>query len=96
MGERGMLTDKIQAVAVKHLGRKITVRELRLMPYIHYCLTNEQRADPARINDEERALLIQWRKDGWLVNSTSPPLEATKKFWAAMNEVIWAAYVNYH
>lgn len=34
---RGMLTDDIQHIAKKFLQREISIKELRLYPYIDYC-----------------------------------------------------------
>ena len=35
---RGMLTEDVQHMAKKFLRREISVEELRLYPYIDYCI----------------------------------------------------------
>lgn len=51
---RGVITKEIQKIAKKHIGRKITTEELRLIPYIQYVMVNEQRIDISRINEDEK------------------------------------------
>ena len=93
MGQRGKLTEEVQEIAKKCLGRKITQIELRLMPYIQYQMMNEQRIEPNRINAEERKVLSAWRKEGHIEGGASG-LEITKKFWDAINQILFSAYVN--
>ena len=40
---RGMLTTDIDKVAKIFLGRSISLRELRLIPYIQYVMVNERK-----------------------------------------------------
>ncbi len=89
---RGALTEKIQKIAKKHLKRKITIRELRLLPYIQFVMMNEQRLDIARINGEERKILALWKKED-LIEGGAGGLSICKDFWNFMNEVLWEGYV---
>lgn len=91
---RGVLTDRVQQVAQTHLGREISLTELRLIPYIHFTMTNTQRLCPSRITPEERAVLQTWREAGWIEGGASG-LAVSEGFWEAMNAVLWVAYVDY-
>lgn len=89
---RGALTNKIQKIAKKHLKRKITTTELRLLPYIQYVMMNEQRLDIARINQEERKILSLWKKED-LIEGGAGGFSITKEFWEFMNDILWEDYV---
>lgn len=89
---RGMLTDKVQEVARKHLKREITQEELRLMPYIQYVMMNEQRLDPNKISASERKILKEWRDAGHIEGGASG-LAITKEFWEAICAILWEGYV---
>ena len=58
---RGVLTPEVQEVANNLLGYELTVRELRLMPYLQYTVMNDKRINPNHINPEEREILSKWR-----------------------------------
>lgn len=91
---RGALTEAVQQKAVEILGREISMRELRLMPYVQHCLMNEQNIDPRRVNQEEREVMTEWRKAGWMAGG-AVDLEVSKEFWGAMHEILWVGYVDY-
>ncbi|MFT5483314.1 MAG: hypothetical protein ACI9GW_001971 [Halieaceae bacterium] len=91
---RGVLTRVVQDVAMVQLGREITPRELRLMPYIQYCMMNNQRIDPNRVNSEERDILQSWRQLGYIEGGAGG-LSITKEFWDQINQILWQAYVDY-
>lgn len=84
---RGMLTDEIK----EKFG--ITLKELRLLPYFQYLLLNNQRVDPAKIDNEERQILKKWRDEGKITFSISDSCTCTKEFWDWMNEILWKSYV---
>jgi hypothetical protein len=90
---RGAMSEEIQKVAIEKLGRRITLRELRLMPYVQYVMMNEQVIIPSRINQEEREVLSNWRKEGHIEGGASG-LMITKEFWDAMSEILWLGYVS--
>ncbi|MGG6196489.1 hypothetical protein ACQV2B_20740 [Pantoea allii] len=94
MANRGQLTQKIKSLSAELLGREITQTELRLMPYAQHCLMNSQRIDPNKINSEERKVLSDWRKRGFIEGGVSD-LGATKVFWDAINAILWLGYVAY-
>lgn len=66
MAKRGELTPAIQAKAIDLFGREITIRELRLMPYVVYVMVNNRKIEPAKVNGEERSVLSQGRKEGYI------------------------------
>lgn len=94
IASRGELTPRVQAIAKTSLGREITFRELRLMPYVQYVMVNERILAPVHINQEERGILAQWRKEGHIEGGASG-LSMTKEFWNALHEILWAAYATY-
>ena len=79
----------------KEFGKKhnITLEELRLMPYLQYCLMNSQSIDPAKISSEERKILSRWQKEGKITRSCISGCSITKEFWTTMNEILYEAYV---
>jgi hypothetical protein len=91
--KRGQLTDRIKEKSKELLGYEISQRELRMLPYIQYVMTNEQRIDPNRINSEEREILSKWRKDGHIEGGASD-LKITKEFWNIICELIFLGYVD--
>jgi len=91
---RGQLTPEIQEIAKKHLNREISLRELRLMPYIQYTLMNSQKIDPNKINGEERGFIAQWKTEGWCEGGMTG-FAVSKNFWDAINEILWVGYVDY-
>lgn len=84
---RGQLTDNIK---VKY---KITKEELRLMPYLQYCLMNNQSIDPCKISSEERKILSRWQKEGKITRSCIYGCSITKEFWDQMAEILYETYV---
>ncbi|MBV6514319.1 MAG: hypothetical protein FMNOHCHN_03935 [Ignavibacteriaceae bacterium] len=89
---RGALTPQIQETAKKHLGREISLRELRLMPYAQYVMMNNQKIDPSKINTEERKIWADWKNSGW-VDGGMTGCGICKDFWDALNEILWLGYV---
>lgn len=89
---RGMLTDEISAKSKELLGYEITQGELRLMPYLQYCVMNDANLDIARINNAERRILMSWQDKGY-IRSPSSALEISKPFYNAMCELLWLGYV---
>ena len=89
---RGQLNGKIQQLAKEFLGREITVRELRLYPYLDYVMKNEQRLNPRHINVEERQILKTLKAEGHIEGGASG-LSITKEFYDYINQVLWYSYV---
>ncbi len=91
--KRGQLTDRIKEKSKELLGEEITVRELRLLPYIQYVMVNEQKIDPNKINAEERGILSKWKTAGYMEGGASG-LKISKWFWVVMCELIFLGYVD--
>jgi len=89
---RGQLTEDIQKLAKDFLGRKITVRELRLYPYLDYVMKNNQKIEPNRLGQEEREVLSVLRKEEHVEGGASG-LSMTKEFYDYINQVLWLGYV---
>lgn len=89
---RGRLTDEINEVAMKFLGRQITVIELRLYPYLDYVMKNEQKLKIERINQEERDVLKMLKQAGHIEGGIMG-LSMTKEFYDYIQDVLWLGYV---
>lgn len=90
---RGQLTERIELKAKELLGRDITQLELRLMPYIQYVMTNDQRLDPRKVSGEERQILRLWKTAGYIEGGASG-LRITKEFWDIICELVFLGYVD--
>lgn len=88
---RGVLTPKVQEKAIQFLGREISVRELRLMPYVLNCLLNNDEIELVRINANEETILSMWIEAGFIKLS---PLKVTKPFYDFMNELVFISYIE--
>jgi hypothetical protein len=71
----------------------LTLKELRLMPYLSYCLQNGMPIDPNKITQAEREILQKWRDEGKITFSMTEPCTATKEFWMEMSEILYYGYV---
>lgn len=91
---RGALTPEVQEIAKKHIGREITLRELRLIPYIHYLSTNSSRIEISKVNGEERQIFFGWKRAGWVSGGASERIQVTHPFWEFMCEILFEAYVR--
>lgn len=89
---RGQLNNEIQKAAKKFLSREITVRELRLYPYLDYVMKNEQKIEPNHVNQEERDILQVLKQEGHIEGGMTG-LSMTKEFYNYINEVLWLGYV---
>lgn len=93
--QRGQLTDRVQAKAKELLGYELDQTELRLMPYVQYRMMNERNLDPRHMNGDDRAVLKKWRDAGHIEGGvSSDSLRLEKKFWDALHEILWLAYVD--
>lgn len=90
---RGALTEEIQDIAKRMIKREITIRELRLIPYIQFVMVNDQKLEPNKISQEEREILRKW-KDAGFVEGGATGLSITKEFWDFMCEVLFEGYVK--
>ena len=97
MERRGVLTPEIEKLGEGFFGKRLTLRELRLMPYIDYCAKNNQGIDPNRVDQEEREILSEWKKLGIIEFSSSPMngyVALRKEFFDLISEILWLAYIE--
>lgn len=90
---RGKLTERIKLKSLELLGYEITMRELRLMPYVQSVMVNSQRLDPNKINGEERRIISKWRGQGHIEGGASG-MRITEEFWNIICEIIRLGYVD--
>jgi hypothetical protein len=91
--KRGQLTSRIKEKSFELLGYEIDQKELRLMVYVQYVMINDQYIDIRKINQEEREILSQWRKAGYIEGGASQ-MGITKEFWDILCEIIFLGYVD--
>ena len=91
---RGKVTQEIKMKAKYLLDiDSISATALRLMPYMQYCLVNNTNLNNNNMNENEKRILKEWRKKGFITEG-APDFAVTKKFWDAMGELIWLGYVR--
>lgn len=89
---RGELTEEIQTEAKRFLNREIDTIELRLYPYIDFCIKNGGYYDRSKISGEERQILSKLKDEGHL--EMNGCFYVTLKFYDYMNRVLWLSYVE--
>ncbi|MGL5386672.1 MAG: hypothetical protein ACRDCA_12595 [Serratia sp. (in: enterobacteria)] len=94
MAKRGQLTEAIKEKAMEILGIEITQGEIRLIPYVQYRAVNEGFIERIHTNADEKKILMQWESLGF-GKFIGPSMDIEKRFWDAMNEILWLAYVVY-
>jgi hypothetical protein len=73
------------------LGHDLTLRELRLLPYIDYCCKNSCfRYD--RTGREERAIIKNWESMNLL--RIGDTVKVSQQFYSFMCHALWDAYVE--
>ena len=90
---RGMLTQEIKDISKKFLGREIDQEELRLYPYLDYCLKNFNRYEQQKLSLEENKIMMQLCMEGHM-KVTDKTVEVTKKFFDYLQEVLWISYIE--
>ncbi|WP_373766346.1 hypothetical protein [Glaesserella sp.] len=89
---RGQLTEQIKQKSQDLLGYEITQKELRLIPYVLYCVMNASSIERARVNKEEFEILDQWEAKGFIQRNRTH-LKISKSFYDASNELLWFSYI---
>ena len=77
--KRGELTEKVNGKAKELLGYNITIEELRLMPFIQYCMMNDQKVGTDKVNQEEIDIIAKWVAQGRMKYDT-PHIGVLKNF----------------
>lgn len=89
---RGKLTEEIEEKAVAFLGRKISQKELRLYPYIDFCLKNCGAWDYGKMNEDEFKILNKLYAEKHIIYSPEK-IVITRKFYNYMQDVLAISYV---
>lgn len=91
---RGVMTYELAKKGESILGHPLTVVELLLIPYVHYCAVSRQSTDRSRTNTEEHEILRGWTDRGlcrcFPFNVKVAP---SNDFWQFMCDVLFDAYV---
>ena len=91
---RGILTDNIQKKAKEFLKREITVKELRLYPYIDYSIKNNcQGWSFTKITPEEKEILDRLMDEKHLVYSPEKII-ISRQFYDYMQNILALSYVE--
>lgn len=81
--------------AAKHkefLGRDLTLEDIRLIPYIQYCVVNHNQLDRSEMDANERKLVNDWVERGWL--EKFPHVIPSREFWQFMCDVLFDFYAD--
>ena len=90
---RGVLTDSVKELSLELFGYEITVKELRLLPYILDCLLNNRNVDPNKIDQTEREIMSKWRDEGRMKDPASG-LTVTPEFYDMICIVVKIGYCS--
>jgi hypothetical protein len=90
---RGVINDEVREVCKRAFGTELSLTQLRLLPYIQHTLINTREIDTRKINADEMVIMAEWSELGYL-QLLGLQLTVTKKFWDAMNDVLWVAYAD--
>lgn len=94
MSGRGVLSPEVAAKALEVGFIGFSLKELRLLPYVHYLTINTQVLNPQKISGEEREVFNRWKSEGWVVGGASEPVRMSREFWDMTNEILWLAYAT--
>jgi hypothetical protein len=86
-----MLSYETKRTARMILGHNITLRELRLLPYIDHCCKNSC-FHYERVNIEEMAILKDWEAKNFL--RIGETLRVSQYFYSFMCHALWDSYVE--
>lgn len=96
--KRGTLTEEINNTAKKFLNRELSTTELRLYPYIDYCIKNTGAMQYSKINKEELEILEMLENEGYIYRHTGGMgtfyIAIRKDFYDFIQEILWLAYVE--
>ena len=91
--QRGILTEVIQEKARAFLEREITVKELRLYPYLDYCWKNGGRLDASKIDLDELSIIDNLCNTGLLDIVNVDRITPTRELYDYVQDVLAEAYV---
>lgn len=93
---RGQLTQRIKDKSKELFGYEITLRQLRLIPYLLHVMQNNKKIADEKINDEEYEIILDWQSQGHITYTITDggKLTMTKDFWNKANEILYLGYVD--
>lgn len=95
---RGVLTSDVCKVSVERLGYEISMRELRLMPYLMLKLLDNEGFRREHINNEEREILKKWQKEGYISISRTMQygklVRCSTHFYDAISAILKVGYCS--
>ena len=91
-----MITNQIQQLFTKFMGRETTEAELELIHYIHSLLVGDGLINWQLISYTDNLLLDFWVKKGYIGIGEQSPVVFLKsrQFWLLMNEALYLMYVD--
>lgn len=91
---RGKLSGEIKLKSEYYFDREMTTTELRLMPYIDYCLKNSGRIEDSKINNDDLNILKLWESQGY-IDYSHGNISVTREFYDIIQDFLWLGYVDY-
>ena len=92
--ERGVLSARVAQRGRELLGREMTQKELRLMPYLMDVSMNGQLIDWAKVNSDEETILDEWQAQGFITLGENDKVTISADFWHIISDLIYLAYVD--
>lgn len=93
--DRGVIDEEKAKKYEAFLGHPLTLTEMRLVPYVCFCATDQSRIDREKVSREERAILKEWTDKGWCVCFPfNVEVVPSREFWEFMCGVLWDFYCN--
>jgi hypothetical protein len=90
--KRGMLNEEIDKLSEDFLHRKIEVSELRLYPFLDYCLKNDFEWRLGSLKANELPILNKLQEEKHIIYSASY-FRCTREFYDFLQNVLAIAYV---
>lgn len=92
---RGALNEDVQKLSKDFLGRDLSLNELRLFPYIDYCLKNFGRYDPLKMNKKEIQIFHKYaEKYPQHFAFSIREIAISKEFYQFIQDVLWISFVG--
>ena len=91
---RGAITEELSKKYSDFWQHDMTVTELRLVPYLYYCLVDHQCIDSRKITNDERKIISILRQRGLIDGGLSESLACSKECWNVFTDILWDAYTD--
>lgn len=91
---RGTITEELSKKYSEFWEHDMTVTELRLVPYLYYCIVDHRCIDPRKITSDERKIISNLRKRGLIDGGASESLACTRECWDVFTNILWDAYAD--